>query len=217
MTESSYRTIGIVVLSALAGALVLAAVVLLARTDDNAPIRILLPTPDGGGGQPRLSDNSGTTGPELKVDVQGAVRNPGVYTLRPGDRVKDALEAAGGATSDADLEAVNRSRRVQDEAYYYIPRIGETPRSPVETASATVPPAPGGGSGQNGGLIDLNTAPAELLETLPGIGGERAKAIVEYRDKNGPFQSVDEITKVTGIGSGILEKIRDLVTVGKTP
>ncbi len=207
----------IVVLSALAGALVLAAVLLLVRGDDNAPIQIILPTPDEAVGQPPLGNSPAATEPELKVDVQGAVHNPGVYTLRPGDRVKDALEAAGGATSDADLEAVNRSRRVQDEEYYYIPRIGETPRSPVETASAPASPTVGVEPGLNGGLIDLNTAPAELLETLPGIGGDRARAIVDFRGLNGDFQTVDGITRVTGIGSGTLEKIRNLVTVGKTP
>ena len=217
MTESRYRTIGIVMLSALAGALVLAAVILLARSDDNAPIQIILPASDEAGGQPPLGNNPAATEPELKVDVQGAVHNPGVYTLRPGDRVKDALEAAGGATSDADLEAVNRSRRLQDEAYYYIPRIGETPRSPVATASAPAALTAGVGPGPNGGLIDLNTAPAELLETLPGIGPAKAEAIVEYRGQNGAFLTVDGITRVTGIGSGTLEKIRDLVTVAKTP
>ena len=219
MTESGYRTIGIVVLSALAGALVLAAVMLLARSDDNAPIQIILPTPLEAGGQPPLGKKPAATGSELKVDVQGAVHNPGVYALRPGDRVNDALDAAGGATDEANLEGFNLSLRVQDEGYYYIPRIGETPPPEVKTASAstTTGPSPTTESKLVGGLVDLNTASAQLLETLPGIGPVKAQAIVEYRGRNGAFQTVEGITRVTGIGSDTLEKIRDLVTVGKTP
>ena len=222
MPELNLRSISLAVLGALAGALVTAAVVLLARGDGNAPIQVLLPNPEETSGQ---TDSDGGLRPlgskdeaNLKVDVRGAVRNPGVYTLPPGSRLEDAVGAAGGVTDEADSEAMHLSLRVHDEGYYYIGRIGETPRPPIATALAST--ATGGqGSSEpgSGGVIDLNTASEELLGTLPGIGEVRANAIVEYRRQNGCFQSTSDVTKVTGIGSGTYENIRDLVTVNPCP
>ena len=220
---SSYNRFVIAVLTVLAGALVLAAVVLLARSDENAPIQIVLPTPEEPAspliqGEIPLSA-PGSRKTEFKVYISGAVRNPGVYTLQPGDRLGDALAAAGGAVDGADLEAVNLARRVQDEAYYHVPRVGETPRPAVETASAPPRPAASASSesAPDSALIDLNDAPLALLETLPGIGQVRAQAIVDYRERNGPLKSVEEITRVQGIGATTYEQIRDLVTVGGAP
>ena len=222
MPELNLRSISLAILGALAGALVTAAVVLLARGDGNAPIQVLLPTPDETIG---LTDSDGGLRPlapkneaNLKVDIRGAVRNPGVYALPPGSRLEDAVEAAGGVTDEADKEAMHLSLRVHDEGYYNIGRIGETPRPPVATALAsTTTDGPGGIVPGSGGLIDLNTASVGRLETLPGIGEVRANAIVDYRQQNGCFQSTSDVTKVTGIGSGIYEKIRDLVTVSTCP
>ena len=220
MPELNLRTILLAILGVLAGALITAAVVLLARGGGNAPIQVLLPTPEGTSGQsgsglqllaPRDEAN-------IKVDVRGAVRNPGVYALPPGSRLDDAIQAAGGVTDEADREAMHLSRRVSDEGYYYIAKIGETPRPPIATALAsTSPGGPSGSEPVSDGVIDLNTASAELLETLPGIGEVRAKAIVDYRRQNGCFQSTPDVTKVTGIGPATYEKIRELVTVGACP
>ena len=154
----------------------------------------------------------------LIVDIRGAVRNPGVYALAPGSRLKDAVEAVGGVTDEADSEAMHLSLRVHDEGYYYIGRIGETPRPPI---AAALSPTPTGGPGASepgaGGVIDLNTASVELLETLPGIGEVRANAIVDYRQQNGCFQSISDVTNVTGIGPTTYENIRHLVTVNTCP
>lgn len=220
MLGPGIRIFAIAVLAALIGILVGTAVVLLAGDDDNAPIQILLPTPDAARDSQATANGpaagqSSVEG-ELKVYITGAVRNPGVYHLLAGDRVEDAVAAAGGAIAEADLEAVNLARRVQDEAYYHVPRVGETPRPPVE--AATAPDQSGiAGSGSGKGLIDLNTASAELLETLPGIGQVRAQAILEYRKRNGPFRSVEQVTGVEGIGPNTYQQIQDLVTVGKLP
>ena len=222
MPELNLRNISLAVLGALAGALVTAAVVLLARGDGNAPIQVLLPTPEETSGQ---IDSAGGPNPpvpkeeaNLKVDIRGAVRIPGVYMLPPGSRLEDAVDAAGGVTDEADREAMHLSLRVNDEGYYYIGRIGETPRPPIATALASAPTSgPGGSEPGSGGVIDLNTASAELLETLPDIGEGRANGIVDYRQQNGCFQSTSDVTKVSGIGSGIFEKIRDLVTVQSCP
>ena len=154
--------------------------------------------------------------PELRVYINGAVGNPGVYQLQPGDRLADALKAAGGAAAGADLAAVNLAQRVQDEGYYYIPREGETP--PPVAASPNLSNSPlssdfPGNSGAGDGLIDLNTATLEALTTLPGIGPARAQAIVAYREQNGPFVSVEQVMEVSGIGPATYESIRDLVKV----
>ena len=142
---------------------------------------------------------------------------PAVYTLQEGDRLEDAVDAAGGATMNADLSAVNLALRVADEGYYYIPKLGELP------PPAALPPfSPGGWEFSGGlpagessaGLINLNTANLGSLITLPGIGGVRAQSIIDYREQNGPFKSVFDVTRVPGIGKTTYEKMRDLVTVG---
>ena len=229
MPESRSGKLALALVSLLAGGLILAAVVLLFRGDDNAPVRIVLPTPAFAGagteatGTGQAESNSAETPDverELKVYIAGAVRYPGVYRLQPGDRLEDALAAAGGGTEEADLEAINLARRVDDEAYYHVPRLGETPRPPVAEAAN---PASGKGGPPTGsresspygeGLVNLNTAPRELLETLPGIGPVRAQAIIDDREQNGLFQSVEEVTRVPGIGSAIYNSIRPLVTAG---
>ena len=218
MSGPGIKPIGVALLGVLAGVLVLAAVVLLARGSGNAPIQIVLPTP----GAPELAGADPGSGPrgsaELRVYVSGAVRNPGVYRLDPGDRLEDALAAAGGPTGEADMTRLNLARRDRDEEHYHILRVGETPPS-VATAPDFVPSGsePSDGSGANGGLIDLNTATALELMALPGIGQVKAQAIVSHRQQNGPFQAVGDITDVTGIGEVTLKNIQHLVTVGQSP
>lgn len=225
MNNSAYRITVIAVLALLVGGLIVAAVLVLARGDGNAPIQVITPAPAtvtkstsestqiGGGSAPT------TTPPEadLRVYINGAVQNPGVYPLQPGDRLVDALAAAGGATSNADLTLINLAQRVRDEGYYYLPKVGETP--PPIAALPDPPSSPAESSSLSSGtpksnLIDLNTASAEALTVLPSIGPVKAQAIVFYREQNGPFASVAEITNVSGIGPATYESIRDLVTVG---
>ena len=222
MPESRSGKLALALVSLLAGGLILAAVVLLFRGDDNEPVRIVLPTPEATGTEQAEVKSAGAPDvePELKVYIAGAVRYPGVYRLQPGDRLEDALAAAGGGTEEADLEAINLARRVEDEAYYNVPRLGETPRPPVAEAANPAlgrggsPTGSGESSTSSEGLVNLNTASRELLETLPGIGPARARAIIDDREQNGLFQSVEEVTRVPGIGSGIYNSIRPLVTAG---
>lgn len=212
MTLVSTRTLAAAVIGALVATLVLGALVLFLRGDDNAPIQVLLPTPDQGEAMgARLSAE--TAQAVFKVYVSGAVRNPGVYAAKPDDRLSDALAAAGGATGDAKLDAVNLALRVRDQGHYHIPRAGELESG----APAPIPgraQAPGATAAAScGGLMDLNAASASLLETLPSIGQVRAAAIVAFREQNGPFQSVAEVTKVSGISPSTYETIRELITV----
>jgi competence protein ComEA len=153
----------------------------------------------------------------IVVDVVGAVRVPGVVTLGADARVVDAIRAAGGAAPGADLVRLNLAARVADGSRVAVPRVGEPP--PAIDPSAVTGGAEGvgaptaGASGAPTGPIDVNTASADELEALPGIGPTLAAAIVEDRDRNGPFRSVDDLTRVPGIGEGRLAQLHDLVTV----
>ena len=144
-----------------------------------------------------------TTGPVV-VHVAGAVLAPGVHELPPGARVIDAVEASGGLTPDADPGAVNLAAALVDGSQVYVPRIGEVP--PPQ------PAGPGGGEAA-AGPIDVNTADAALLETLPGVGPATAAAIIDHRERHGPFTSVDGLLDVRGIGEAKLAALRDLVRV----
>ena len=145
----------------------------------------------------------------ILVHAAGAVHVPGVYLFRGEVRVLDLVEAAGGLTIDADYDRVNLAAALFDGQWMYFPRVGET----------TVP-APIGGSGSAGGgaaapakPLNLNTATAEQLESLPGVGPAIAAAIVDHRDRIGGFASVDGLLAVSGIGPSKLEQIRSLVAV----
>jgi competence protein ComEA len=220
MSGPIYRIAAIGILALLAVLFITAAAILLARGDGNAPIQIITPSP--GGVDDSARGNAMSTLPlpvapsDLQVYIHGAVQNPGVYPLQPGDRLVDALTAAGGAEAEADLAAVNLAQRVQDEGNYYIPKVGETPPPvPVSPNVSTSPLSSDIAANTNmgNGLIDLNTASTDTLITLPGIGPARAQAIVDYRERNGPFVSVEQVTEVSGIGPATYESIRDLVTV----
>jgi competence protein ComEA len=149
----------------------------------------------------------------LLVHVVGEVAQPGLVTLPDGARVADAVKAAGGVTRKADLTAVNLARTVVDGEQLYVPEPGEAvPGAPVapgtgDQGTAADPPAAGG-------AVDINSADAVALEALPGVGPSIAQAIVEWRETNGPFASVDELEDVPGIGPATLDEIRESARVG---
>ena len=162
-----------------------------------------------GSASPTATPTETPTG-ELFVHVAGAVRRPGLYTLQEGSRVADAIEAAGGAVTKADLDAINLAELLVDGAKIDVPERGADaaaaqPAATPSTGSAAATPAPA--------IIDLNTADATMLETIPGIGPVLATAIVQHRDENGPFPSVDALIDVSGIGPATLESVRPYVTV----
>lgn len=135
---------------------------------------------------------------EIKVYVGGAVARVGVYTLKEGQRVEDALAAAGGASALADLSRLNLAARVRDEMQIYVPLPGENTASSSQIADPR---------------IDINTASAALLETLPDVGPVTAQNIISYRQKNGPFKRVEDLTEAKLVGPSAFAKIKDLVTV----
>lgn len=169
-------------------------------------------------------EKSGTFGPldssgdgELVVHVAGAVQHPGVFTLGTGSRVFQALEAAGGATSEAELSALNLAAVIADASQIFVPTKEQA------SSLGANPEAAGVGGGQGGGvaggpvepksLINVNTATAEELDALPGIGPVLAGRIVTWRTDHGPFATVDGLQAVAGIGTKLLAGIRESVVV----
>jgi competence protein ComEA len=148
---------------------------------------------------PRAVQGEAAAAGRVAVHVAGRVRRPGLVRLAAGSRVLDAVRAAGGTTPGADLDAVNLARKLVDGEQVRIPARGQAPAA-----------AP---AGQAAGPLDLNTATAEQLDTLPGVGEVTAGRIVAYRAAH-PFTSVDELLEVPGIGQRRFEQLKDLVTVG---
>jgi competence protein ComEA len=141
-----------------------------------------------------------TVAATLYVDVVGAVRRPGLYRLRDGARVADAVSRAGGPTRRAELELVNLAARISDGEQIVVPRRG---------AGGAVGNVAAGSAG--GGPVHLNSATLEQLDALPGIGPVTAQKILDYRQEHGAFGSVDELDGVPGIGPARLANLRPLV------
>jgi len=155
----------------------------------------------------------------LVVYVTGAIAQPGLYQLQMGSRMADAVEAAGGFTVNANEQAVNLAAPLADGQRIQIPTLlptpGQsnpltplTPQANSQARSTPINPVPPG-------LVNINTATLEELDTLPGIGPITAQKIIDYRESNGPFKKIEDIQNVRDIGPVTFEKIRDLITVGE--
>lgn len=145
-----------------------------------------------------------TTAQVITVHIAGAVKTPGVYRLRSGSRVVDGIAVAGGATSAANLDVINLATVLNEGEQVYVPKRGEKPH--------TIIGRPQSGSSTTGAVgatqvININSASVVELEQLPGVGPATAKAIVTYREKNGAFQTVEDLLKVRGIGPAKLSEI----------
>jgi competence protein ComEA len=166
----------------------------------------------GGGTVGAAASAQPSAAPDLVVDVCGAVARPGVYHLPAGARVCDLLTAAGGATAQAELSAVNLAAKLADGQQVAVPERGQ---------AAAVPPAGGSGGASSGGSgattptapVNLNLATVEQLDALPGVGPSTAQKIVDYRTANGGFHSVEDLKNVSGIGDAKFAALKDLVTV----
>ena len=142
---------------------------------------------------------AGGSGAQFFVHILGAVERPGLYGVREGDRVIDAVAAAGGFTDSADQTQVNLARFLVDGEQLYVPTVGETPASaPGVTAQ---------------GKVNINTADASALETLPRVGPAMAARIIDWREANGRFAAIEDLMSVTGIGQKTFDGLKDLVTV----
>ena len=137
------------------------------------------------------------------VDIKGAVKNPGVYQMKVGDRVKDALDAAGGLTEEADSQKVNLAKRLEDQMVIVVAKVGEE--------AEEIPAGATSKEEAKEGKVNINTATVEELKTLKGVGEKKAEAIIEYRKKNGSFQTKEDLMKVRGIGKKLFESFQERI------
>lgn len=152
-----------------------------------------------------------TVAPSIFVHVDGAVVAPGVYELTGAHpRVNDAVIAAGGLVEDADTSALNLAAVLSDGEKIHVPRQGEAVATEQTSSGAASRPD---ASPSSSGVININTATTEELDSLPGVGPSTAAAIVEDRERNGPFASPEDLMRVSGIGEGKFSKLKDQIRV----
>ncbi|MFH1086232.1 MAG: ComEA family DNA-binding protein [Chloroflexota bacterium] len=197
MGEALRRYRGYILLS-LVFAILFGAYVAYERRPQPQPIELITPVP-----MP-----TATLVP-IRVDVAGAVRQPGVYALPPESRWAEAVAAAGGLAEDADRERTNLAARRVDGQQVYIPRLGQTPPPSPAVGAGGAPPATGPSGG--GTRVNINTANAADLDALPGIGPALAGRIIAYRQAQGPFRTTADVMQVNGIGPACYEQIKDLI------
>ena len=149
------------------------------------------------------TEESTTLEAVIFVDIKGAVKKPGVYQMKVGDRVKDAIEAAGGMTAEADSQKVNLAQRVEDQMVIVVPKVGEE--------AEEIPAGETRKEATKEGKVNINTATVEELKTLKGVGEKKAEAIIEYRKKNGSFQTKEDLMKVRGIGKKLFESFQERI------
>lgn len=150
-------------------------------------------------GKPKISDTKEQKR-TIIIDVKGAVNKEGVYEMKEGDRVKDVVQKAGGFLSEVDIKKVNLAQIVQDQMLLYIPSKNES-----EQGMFT--------SSKEDGKIRINTAAKEQLEKITGIGSRKAESILKYREEHGPFQKIEDLLEIDGIGAKSLEKIKDQIII----
>ena len=143
---------------------------------------------------------------EVMVHISGAVNNPGIVKLDSSKRIVDALELAGGARDDADLDRINLAAKVHDEEKIYIPKIGE---ENIDTISPLISGT--SESGNSSGKININTADLSELQKIPGVGEKTAQKILDYRS-NSSFSSIEDIKNVPGIGDKKFEAMKDYIS-----
>jgi competence protein ComEA len=202
--EQHRETYLALLIASLVFAVALGTIMVFVRRPQPAPIVIRESTP-----LPMPTRFATPTPEPVQVYVSGAVVHPGVYAVPWDCRVEGALQAAGGAETDADLVQVNLAQRVYDEQQVHVPRKGETALpSPLPPAKSV-----GGVSGTKGRKLNINTASVTELDVLPGIGLTLGQRIVDYRQAHGPFARVEDIKLVKGIGESVFEDIKDVITV----
>lgn len=137
------------------------------------------------------------------VDIGGEVKSPKVVELDDGSRVQDAIDAAGGLTSEADITNLNRAALVNDGDKIYVPAVGDESGASGSTS---------GGVSTTGGKVNINTADSEELQTITGVGPATAEKIISYRESNGRFKAIEDIKNVSGIGDKTFEKMKEIIT-----
>lgn len=163
-----------------------------------------------------IETTSTSTSETWYVDIKGAINTPKVVPVKPGMRVHDVVEMAGGLTKEADQSQVNLAQLVTDQMVIYVPKIGEEITPSTEALIADSQITETSASGQETTereLVNINTADATTLQTLSGIGEKRALDIINYRENNGPFATIEDLDQVSGIGDKTMEKLKPFITV----
>ncbi len=176
------------VLVALAALVLMGGVALATRRPETSPLAVRTPLA------------SPTVAPLLRVHVSGAVASGGVYSFRVGDRVEDAVAAAGGFTAEANPDGINLAARLADGQQVVIPKKGDPPSSLISGGTATR-------------KVSINSASLAELDILPGIGPVTGQKIIDFRTKNGPFLKLEDLTENKLVPSSTFEKIKDLITL----
>ncbi|MFP7169671.1 ComEA family DNA-binding protein [Terribacillus sp. 7520-G] len=153
-------------------------------------------------GSDAAAKNQTAENTKVMVDIKGEVHDPGVYELEADSRVEQAIEAAGGLTEKAEGRSINLAQRIADEQVIYVAAAGEA-EAAVQTA----------GPSDSKDKININQADAEALTELNGVGEAKAQAIIAFREENGPFTSIDQLTEVPGIGEKSLENMKDQISL----
>ncbi|MEV0525180.1 ComEA family DNA-binding protein [Streptomyces sp. NPDC050439] len=167
-----------------------------------------VPPPSEGAGRPA----AGPGGGRIVVDVSGKVRTPGILRMPPGSRVADALKAAGGVRPGADTDGLNRARLLVDGEQVVVGAPATAPTAPVPPGAGAAAGTAAGATGASPAApIGLNTATAEQLDELPGVGPVLAQHIIDYRTEHGGFRAVDELREVNGIGDKRYADLQNLV------
>lgn len=152
----------------------------------------------------KLEIESADENKEIMVHISGAVKNPGILKINSSKRVVDALEMAGGAIDDADLDKINLAAKLHDEEKIYIPKIGEVSNNEISSLVSS-------GENSNFGKININTADSTELQKIPGVGAKTAEKIINYRSQNS-FSSIEDIKNVDGIGDKKFESMKDYIS-----
>lgn len=140
----------------------------------------------------------------ITVDVKGAVKAPGIYDLPVGSRINDAVQKAGGLTDNADSKSINLAQKISDETLVYVPTREEVTSQETPSSSS---------NSKGNKKVNLNKASLEELKQVKGLGAKRAQDIIDHRDSNGKFKTVDDLKKISGFGAKTIEKLKDYVSV----
>lgn len=177
-------------------------------------------TPEPAAGQAQVAEPRPEKKARATIYISGAVQSPGLYQVEPGIRYQEALDVAGGATEDADLTRVNLAKKCKDGSQVNVPFLKKNSRRSSGTRTISAGSGNGGGSGRaseepiaaTGGKVNLNTADEAQLTTLPGIGPSLARRIIQYRQQK-PFQRVEDLQQVSGIGPAKFRRLAGQVEV----
>lgn len=152
------------------------------------------------------SENAELKDKSIVVEIKGEVKKPDVYSMSEESIVKDLIESAGGVTEEADLSDINRAKKLQNHELIYIKNKNEKNTIAAFEGDAKI-------NADQSSKVNINTATAEELKTLKGVGDAKAENIIQYRENNGGFKEISDITNVDGIGESMFEKIKDKIEV----